>query len=81
MDLPGLAIRWRDANVTDMSTESKISAAEIRQLRDRLGLTQAALAGKLGLTRPAISLWEIGRCSPTGAAEILLRRLQAEAGL
>jgi transcriptional regulator with XRE-family HTH domain len=55
-----------------------------RELRERLGLTQAELAEAGEWTRPTISRWESGIREPRGhdAATYLaiLRRLSAELG-
>ena len=39
--------------------------AKIRQLRERLGMTQKQLADALGLRQVAICLWETGENVPT----------------
>ena len=40
-------------------------AEKIRSLREQLGLTQAELAKKLGLTRSSINAWEMGLSVPS----------------
>jgi len=50
-----------------------LSADEIRALRERLGLTQAALARILRLGNNTISRWEAGRNVQTAAMDALLR--------
>lgn len=51
----------------------------VRELRERLGLTQEKFAGKLGVTFPTINRWENGRAKPSPLAmrqiEDLLRDL------
>lgn len=37
----------------------------IAELRRAAGLTQAELAGKLGVVASAVGLWEIGACQPS----------------
>jgi transcriptional regulator with XRE-family HTH domain len=37
----------------------------VRELRERLGLTQEKLAAKLGVTFPTINRWENGRTKPS----------------
>lgn len=37
---------------------------KIRAIRERLGLTQAQFAYKIGVTVTTISRWEKGRCAP-----------------
>lgn len=38
----------------------------IRAARERLGLTQAALAARVGVTRSAVAQWETGRSGQVG---------------
>lgn len=40
-------------------------ADRIRQLREQSGLTQAALAKKLGITRSGVNAWEMGISVPS----------------
>lgn len=37
----------------------------IKELRERAGLSQAALAKKVGVTRSAVNAWEMGLSIPT----------------
>ena len=37
----------------------------IKELRERAGLSQSALAKKVGLTRSAVNAWEMGLSIPT----------------
>jgi DNA-binding transcriptional regulator YiaG len=37
-----------------------VTGAEVRRIRDRLTLTQAALARALGVTRVTVARWETG---------------------
>lgn len=48
----------------------------VRNLRRRLGLTQAKLAARLGVSWLTISRWENGKCQPSPLA---LKRLHEEA--
>jgi putative zinc finger/helix-turn-helix YgiT family protein len=48
----------------------------IRALRERLDLTQAALADLLRLGANTISRWEAGRNVQTGAMDVLLRLIR-----
>ena len=38
---------------------------KIKELRERAGLSQAALAKKVGVTRSAVNAWEMGLSIPT----------------
>jgi putative zinc finger/helix-turn-helix YgiT family protein len=53
-----------------------LSADDIRSLRERLGLTQAKLAGLLRLGGNTISRWESGRNVQTAAMDVLLRLIR-----
>ena len=46
-----------------------------RQVRKRLGLSQAAFAHRIDVPLETIRNWEQGKRSPTGAAKTLLRLL------
>ena len=53
-----------------------LTADEIRSLRERLRLTQAALARLLRLGGNTISRWESGRNAQTAAMDVLLRLIR-----
>ncbi|MEK7667475.1 MAG: type II toxin-antitoxin system MqsA family antitoxin [Gemmatimonadota bacterium] len=53
-----------------------LTGDEIRTLRKRLGLTQAALARLLRLGANTLSRWEAGRNVQTAAMDVLLRLLR-----
>jgi len=40
--------------------------ARIRSAREKMGLTQAALAAQVGVTRSAVAQWETGRAGQVG---------------
>jgi putative transcriptional regulator len=46
-----------------------------RQVRQRMGLSQAELARRIDVSLETIRNWEQGKRSPTGAAKALLRLL------
>lgn len=52
------------------------SAQDIRTLRERLKLTQEALARKLNVSYGTIVRWEAGRSRPSPMAEQLLDALE-----
>ena len=53
--------------------EKNSPADLIREVRDRLGLTQEKFAAKLGVTLPTINRWENGRTKPSPLAIQCLR--------
>ena len=52
----------------------------VRALRQRLGLTQTQLAGRLGADQASLSRWETGAASPREPARGILASLAAQAG-
>jgi putative transcriptional regulator len=44
----------------------------VREVRQRLGLTQEQFASRLGVTFPTINRWENGRSKPSPMAQQLL---------
>jgi len=52
-----------------------MSPAEIRKLRDRLGLTQEAFARLLGVSYVSVNKWENDASAPTGLSRVLLELL------
>lgn len=61
-----------------MNTQTDIPRL-VKELRERIGLTQEKFAAKLGVTYPTINRWENGRAKPSPLAmkriEELLRGL------
>ena len=53
-----------------------LSAEEIRSIRERLGLTQAAMARVLRLGANTLSRWESGRNVQSAALDVLLRMIR-----
>ena len=51
----------------------------IRSLRSHLGLTQQALADRLGTRQQTISEWEMGMYQPRGASATLLSMVAEQA--
>src|SRR2546422_3930704 len=54
------------------------SGAQLREFRRRLGLTQAALAARLGVSFVTINRWERGKSRLPGQLLKQLRQLEAE---
>jgi transcriptional regulator with XRE-family HTH domain len=54
-----------------------VTPAELKRIREALGMTQASLAESLGVTKSAVSRWEAGlRGIPEPAARLAERLLQ-----
>ena len=53
-----------------------LSSIEIVQLRERLGLSQALMAGYLNVETQTVTMWERGTRRPTGTALKLLHVVQ-----
>jgi DNA-binding transcriptional regulator YiaG len=66
-----------DPRGEDASAESW-DAARIRRLRERLGDTQEAFAGRLGTRQQTVSEWERGTSHPRRMAQRLLHLLAEE---
>lgn len=50
----------------------KYSNREIKQIRNKAGMTQAAFASYLGVSQKTVEAWELGRTHPTGPAYRLI---------
>lgn len=56
-----------------------MTGREVRGIRHRLGLTQAELAERVGVTRNTVTRWELGLIGIRRSAIILLRQLRRQA--
>lgn len=65
-----------DAIALYRSKHGLMSAEEIRDLRQRLGVTQAELARLLRLGSNTVSRWEAGRNAQSAAMDLLLRMIR-----
>lgn len=59
----------------DDAAAAQDAAQYARRVRERLGLTQQALATRIEVPLDTIRNWEQGKRSPTGAAKALLKVL------
>ena len=50
----------------------ELSAKDIKQIRQKTGLSQVAFASAIGVTKKAVEAWESGRNKPLGPARRLL---------
>ena len=66
-----------------MSTKanrSKWDGAQVRALRQHLGLTQQQMADELGTRQQTVSEWETGMYQPRGTSSTLLTMVAERAG-
>ena len=82
-----IAVRWTESNAgrafqpavsEEEARAARLSPGLIRKLRQRLALSQAAVARLVGVSAAAVVQWEQGRAAPAGknrAALVGLRRL------
>lgn len=52
----------------------------VRDVRERLGLTQEQFASRLGVTFPTVNRWERGRAKPSPMAQKLLIKVAEQMG-
>lgn len=51
---------------------------DVREVRERTGLSQSSFATMLGVSKRTLENWEQGRRRPTGPARVLLRIFSAD---
>ncbi|MBD5104755.1 MAG: helix-turn-helix domain-containing protein [Ruminococcaceae bacterium] len=56
-------------------------AAEIKSIRNELGMTQVLFAGFMGVSTKTVEAWESGRNMPNGPARRILTMLKADPAL
>ena len=61
-------VKGLTVKVVEIEPVATFSASDIRKLRSKLKLSQAVLAGILGVTDKAVQAWEAGTNQPTGPA-------------
>jgi putative transcriptional regulator len=67
------AVRWsRGQRVAVRRTKVRVPEVDVRRVRRKLGLSQAAFAGKFGVSPASVRNWEQGRRRPEGPARVLL---------
>lgn len=70
---------WTDENLSEATRIYPVQTPEdVRDLRTRMGLSQAQFAQKFGLTLDTVQQYEQGRRRPSGPASTLLRVIDAE---
>ena len=56
----------------------QVSAPGVKEIRERLGLTQSSFATLMGVSSRTLQNWEQGRRQPEGPAKALLRVVDRE---
>lgn len=60
------------------SRVTQFSEPEVKNIRERVGLSQSQFATLIGVSKRTLENWEQGRRHPTGPAKTLLRILDAD---
>jgi len=60
------------SNYVSTTPPKEYSADEIRNIRDRLNMSQGFFADVLGVSKKTVESWEYGRGKPNGAAARML---------
>ena len=63
---------------SDALTSHKLSAPDIRAIREKFQLSQSQMATYLGVKTKTLQNWEQGVRNPTASAQTLLRVLEKE---
>jgi len=74
--LNGKKVKGLTIKTVEIEPIAVYSAKEIKRLRARLKLSQAVLAGILGVTDKAVQAWEAGTNQPTGPAARMIDLLE-----
>lgn len=70
---------WSEADVASaMPVYPPLTAVQVRELRSRLGLSQAQFARRFGFTVDTMQEYKQGRRVPSGPASTLLRVIASE---
>jgi putative transcriptional regulator len=70
---------WTDTDIAQaVKVQAPPTAAEVRSLRARLGLSQGQFAHRFGFSIDTLQQYEQGRRVPSGPASTLLRVIDAE---
>ena len=67
------AVDWAEGkDVAVRVTPVEVPTVDVREVRRKLGLSQAAFAAKFGFQPATLRNWEQGRTRPDGPARVLL---------
>lgn len=60
----------------DASTTTEFPEPEVKEIREKIGLSQSRFAVMIGVSKRTLENWEQGRRHPTGPAKALLKILE-----
>lgn len=60
------------SNLIEVRPPCEFTAIEIREIRDKLNMSQGFFAEVIGVSKKTVESWEYGRGKPSGAAARLL---------
>ena len=60
------------SNLVEVKPPREFTAIEIREIRDKLNMSQGFFAEVIGVSKKTVESWEYGRGKPSGAAARLL---------
>lgn len=66
-------LKKRTVTITPVKT---YSAEQVKSIRNRIGLSQTAFAGYMGVSLKTVEAWEGGRNTPSGAASHILTMME-----
>ena len=65
-------------NTMEISPVPDFEAREIKNIRNKLGMTQVLFAGLMGVSAKTVEAWEAGRNMPDGPARRILEMLKVD---
>jgi len=68
------------SNLVEIKPPRDFTAIEIREIRDRLNMSQGFFAEVIGVSKKTVESWEYGRGKPSGAAARLLTIAETDPG-
>ena len=76
MHLKSYKVDFMKKDLTQLLTSVIDSIMTVKEIREKLGLTQEKFASRLGISFVTVSRWEKGKSSPSPLAQEKLNRLE-----
>ena len=76
MHLKSYKVDFMKKDLTQLLTSVIDSIMTVKEIREKLGLTQEKFASRLGISFVTVSRWEKGKASPSPLAQEKLSRLE-----